>query len=111
MEEISYEDALAAGISPNTYRTEILKELGEGIYPAHLDALVWGHYGSRPHLQALLTLAEDGTKVRIAAYHQDNRRGEVLYRGFREFCPGTNINLVISIGPRGGVRAFMQARK
>lgn len=104
MEEISYQDALAAGISPVEYRSDLMRVLGAGTYPGRLDALVWGQYGSRAHLQALLSL-DEGLKVRIAAYQQDNRQGEPLYRGFREFTPGDSVNLIISIGPRGGVRA------
>jgi len=109
MDELSYNDALMTGIELTAYRTEILRNLGAGTYPGRLDALVWGKSGAPAHLQALITM-DDGQKVRIAAYHQDNRRGGQPYRGFREFQPGAFVNVVITIGSRGGVQATLEKR-
>jgi hypothetical protein len=106
MDELSYSDALDRGIEPVLYRASLMAELGPGTYPARLDALVWAKH--HPALQALLTL-EDGAKLLIMAFKKNSRQDFGPYLGLRGFTPGQRVNVVIEIGPRGGIKGRLIA--
>lgn len=106
MGAISYAAALYNGIPLGSYRKEPLKSMGEGSYPGRLDALVWSKPNSAPMLFALVTL-DGGEKVLCEARFKRELQGEPKYQGFQDFTPGQAVLVVVTIGPRGGVRTHL----
>lgn len=106
MSAISYSAAIDSGILVTSYRKDTLKALGEGRYPGRLDALVWAKPNTTPMLLALVTL-DDGQKALCEARFKYDLKGEPKYQGFLDFIPGQPLHVVVTIGPRGGVRAAL----
>ena len=106
MNEMSYADALDAGLEPISYRTDAVEALGEGQFGGRLDALVWSK--RQPCLMALLTL-DTGVRVQVVGFQRHTRRDLPEYLGFRSLTPGQRITLVIDRGVRGGLRPLVIA--
>lgn len=106
MNELSYADALDAGLDPISYRSDAVESLGEGQFGGHLDALVWSK--RQPCLMALLTL-DTGVRVQVVGFQKHTRRDLPEYLGFRLLAPGQRVTLVIDRGVRGGLRPLVVA--
>jgi hypothetical protein len=104
MNEMSYADALDAGLEPISYRTDAVESLGEGRFGGCLDALVWSK--RQPCLMALVTL-DTGVRVQVVGFQRHTRRGVPEYLGFRLLAPGQRVTLVIDRGVRGGLRPLV----
>ena len=104
MQEMSYADALDAGIDPISYRSDALDSLGEGRFHGRLDALVWSK--RKPCLMALLTL-DTGSLVQVVGFQRHTRKGLPEYLGLRLLSPGQRIVLQIDRGVRGGLRPLV----
>lgn len=100
MNELSYAQALDAGIEPIDYRADHLKALGAGTVAGTLDALVWAK--RQRCLMALITL-ESGHKVQVSGFQLNRRPHLPSYMGLRDLQPGRPVLLHIEMGPRGGV--------
>lgn len=104
MQEMSYADALDAGLDPISYRSDLLESLGEGQFAGQLDALVWSK--RRPCLMALLSL-DTGSRVQVLGFQRHTRKGLPECIGLRLLTPGQRIVLHVDRGLRGGLRPLV----
>jgi hypothetical protein len=102
MNEMSYADALDAGIEPVTYRSDSLRALGKGQFTGCLDALVWAK--RQPCLMALITL-DTNIRVQVSGFQRHNRTDLPEYLGLRRLIPGQRIVVTVEVGVRGGLLA------
>lgn len=106
MQEMSYADAIDAGLDPISYRNNLLESLGEGQFAGQLDALVWSKRS--PCLMALLSL-DMGSRVQVVGFQCHTRKGLPEYLGLRSLSPGQRVLLQVDRGLRGGLRPLVVA--
>jgi hypothetical protein len=106
MNEMSYADALDAGLEPISYRSDALESLGEGRFQGVLDGLVWSK--RQPCLMALVSL-DNGIRVQVLGFQRHSRKDLPEYLGLRLLTPGQRVELQIDRGVRGGFRPLLLA--